>query len=315
MRGETLFVSVAGHSRKVNFQRESFTLEKKLLLWEYLGGRARTTYPWPLWVQTDKRVRRAALDAAETVVDKPREFCVEWKRITSEYSYRSLTNQTDKLIALSGIAQLYQTFFPDAKYVAGIWSTHLPECLLWQAFRRRMKESSRRPPEYIAPSWSWASVTTPLWYDHQTFRSWSNTGVEESMEGLPKHNDAYGALVGATLLLRNVLVVQLNFEIGGWDKYPDFPQTHFASEPRRGILTKDGVLAGYAHPDVIEELSKNTELACLLVEDEDPECFIGPLLIKVKDDDDEITYRRVGLARYVPRWVSQDVEPCTVRLI
>ncbi|KAK3389046.1 heterokaryon incompatibility protein-domain-containing protein [Sordaria brevicollis] len=286
---------------------------ENLLLWECLDGRACTTYPWPLWKQTDQRLRRTALDTAETVVDKPREFCTEWKRIVDDYSCRLLTNETDKLVALSGIAQLYQIYFPDAKYVAGMWSTHMPECLIWHTGTYITEEGSRRPSEYIAPSWSWASVISPVWYNPQTFRSWPTPRVEESIEGLPKHNDAYGALVGGTLLLRNVLLVQLDVEIGNFDKYPVLREDILSQ--RRDVLTKDGVPAGLAYADVLEELSENTNLACLLVEDEDPECFIGPLLIKVEDDDDEITYRRLGLARGVPRWVSHGLEPCTVRLV
>lgn len=76
-----------------------------------------------------------------------------WFKLSEEYSDRSLTNETDKLPALSGIAQLFQKHFPNDEYIPGIWSSHLLLALLWQPSCNGI---GRRTTEYIAPSWSWA---------------------------------------------------------------------------------------------------------------------------------------------------------------
>nr|ADT63870.1 HET domain protein pin-c2 [Neurospora tetrasperma]ADT63883.1 HET domain protein pin-c2 [Neurospora tetrasperma] len=83
----------------------------------------------------------------------------EWWAVVFDYSQRSLTKDTDKLAALSGMAQFYQrNHFPCARYVAGLWSSRLKEELFWEV---EDKSRARRPAPadiYVAPSWSWASV-------------------------------------------------------------------------------------------------------------------------------------------------------------
>ena len=54
-----------------------------------------------------------------------------WFLLAEDYSVRQLTKETDRLPALSGIAQSYQQYFgPEAVYMAGTWTTHLLESLL-----------------------------------------------------------------------------------------------------------------------------------------------------------------------------------------
>nr|ABC46542.1 HET domain protein pin-c3 [Neurospora crassa] len=82
----------------------------------------------------------------------------DWWAIVFDYSQRSLTKDTDKLAALSGMAQFYQrNHFPCARYVAGLWSSRLKEELFWEV---EDTSRARRPAGeiYVAPSWSWASV-------------------------------------------------------------------------------------------------------------------------------------------------------------
>lgn len=101
-----------------------------------------------------------------------------WARVVETYSRLSLTNGTDKLIALAGIAELVSTQVlgteaRPAMYVAGLWKRHLESQLLWKVepvFRRKDRtflHPSRRPRDdlssgrgysYRAPSFSWASV-------------------------------------------------------------------------------------------------------------------------------------------------------------
>ena len=86
-----------------------------------------------------------------------------WKRIVGEYTQRALTNPSDRLPALSGLAHDVQAI-TGYTYLAGIWKEQLPQGLFWVL--------KNPPPEgkaqldaavpYIAPSWSWASCLAPV---------------------------------------------------------------------------------------------------------------------------------------------------------
>ncbi|RYP04609.1 hypothetical protein DL764_004346 [Monosporascus ibericus] len=75
-----------------------------------------------------------------------------WYELLSAYGGRKLTKETDKLPAMSGLANLMEKRY-GAKYVAGLWSNSLIEGLAWQGLGDRAPASRS---EYIGPSWSWA---------------------------------------------------------------------------------------------------------------------------------------------------------------
>ncbi|KAF5646153.1 tol [Fusarium sp. NRRL 52700] len=81
------------------------------------------------------------------------EFHLRWYEMVTSYSVRNLTNDSDKMMAIAGVAYFIQqnTGF---KYAAGLWEQTLPFNLLW------VVESGvkKRPPGRSVPSWSWASV-------------------------------------------------------------------------------------------------------------------------------------------------------------
>ncbi|KAK6379823.1 hypothetical protein LTS17_005897 [Exophiala oligosperma] len=79
-----------------------------------------------------------------------------WLGIVSKYSECLLTNESDKLVALAGLAQVVQQYMgcPATDYLAGLWRRSLVQDLLWSAYTGRQE----RYQTYQAPSWSWASV-------------------------------------------------------------------------------------------------------------------------------------------------------------
>jgi hypothetical protein len=80
-----------------------------------------------------------------------------WHNLLQEYMSRDLTFESDRLIAFSGIAALYQSFakIPPGSYLAGIWRQVLLQDLLWSVGNGRKV----LPPQlYRGPSWSWTSV-------------------------------------------------------------------------------------------------------------------------------------------------------------
>ncbi|KAK4542457.1 hypothetical protein LTR36_006709 [Oleoguttula mirabilis] len=80
----------------------------------------------------------------------------KWRIIVNAYTHRRLTFDKDRLVAISGIASLMQRERGD-EYLAGLWKSSLAVDLLWHT----MPGSEGEPltfPQYVAPSWSWASV-------------------------------------------------------------------------------------------------------------------------------------------------------------
>ena len=80
-----------------------------------------------------------------------------WKEVVKDYSTRSMTNQNDKLAALSGIV----SFFPRATndvYLAGLWKRHLLHEL------SRKLSNAQRPNGWRAPSWSWMALGGPVMF-------------------------------------------------------------------------------------------------------------------------------------------------------
>ena len=81
-----------------------------------------------------------------------------WHKAVENYSTRTLNRCTDRLPALSGIAQAIQER-TGSTYVAGLWSGNIAEDLLWERVG-----DLRTPTEYLAPSFSWASIVGEVDY-------------------------------------------------------------------------------------------------------------------------------------------------------
>ncbi|KAH9850577.1 heterokaryon incompatibility protein-domain-containing protein [Lenzites betulinus] len=77
-----------------------------------------------------------------------------WRGVVDDYSRRTVTVPSDKLVACGAIAgEFHRVLRSD--YLAGLWRHALLDDLLW------FKETGSdipRPAEYRAPSWSWASL-------------------------------------------------------------------------------------------------------------------------------------------------------------
>lgn len=101
-----------------------------------------------------------------------------WLELVTEYCTLKLTNQSDRLPALSGLASRVMKG-SSSKYLAGIWWQDLPRALCWQKhFEYQNKYPSLRAGQDIAPSWSWASV-----WDHSDDVSGITYNLVTSMLG------------------------------------------------------------------------------------------------------------------------------------
>lgn len=94
------------------------------------------------------------------------ELAAEWRQLVRKYTDRSLSRDSDRLLAISGLAQ--QCNHPDlGPYRAGIWGNYLLQMILWfKNTEAGGPKGHRRPASYIAPTWSWASLIGYVDWNH-----------------------------------------------------------------------------------------------------------------------------------------------------
>jgi hypothetical protein len=83
-----------------------------------------------------------------------------WRTLVNSYTERSLTVQTDRLAAISGLASALRTHL-NSSYLAGLWEFDLAKELMWASSWSAFGSDLSLPSieDGYAPSWSWASVS------------------------------------------------------------------------------------------------------------------------------------------------------------
>lgn len=81
-----------------------------------------------------------------------------WEMLLMDYTRAGLTKETDKLVAISGLAKALAAQ-SGIQYLAGLWNYDLERQLHWH-----VESSSKRPDVFRAPSWSWASTNSIISY-------------------------------------------------------------------------------------------------------------------------------------------------------
>ncbi|KAL7951609.1 heterokaryon incompatibility domain-containing protein [Trichoderma barbatum] len=127
-----------------------------------------------------------------------------WYYPILKYSEKKLTYEADRLPAVSSYAKLIASKSGD-EYVAGLWGNNLHRGLLWKIQRRGRKtfgelmQTLKRPSEYIAPSWSWASRCGSLNLDNSDYMKLECSILEAKTRA--RGGDIYGRVSGGHLLL------------------------------------------------------------------------------------------------------------------
>lgn len=171
------------------------------LLWECRESTAAESFPsgLPECILANKERKdircstikpaRYETSAKKSLINSP------WIKIVQSYSGTHLTHQSDKLVALSGVAKQFVSLIHD-EYVAGLWRNQLPHYLCWRT-RRDPATSPNPPPQYLAPTWSWASVNREvIWMDphfSRTFLTVEDVRLNYATE------DITGAVTGGYL--------------------------------------------------------------------------------------------------------------------
>jgi heterokaryon incompatibility protein (HET) len=127
----------------------------------------------------------------------------KWKDIVEAYTKRNLTRSTDRLLALSGIAEKFITQ-AGCEYIAGLWKASLPSSLLWYTYKEWRSISHHCLVKYIAPSWSWASVEGSIFFNPAGPDSKNLRAEVIEVKVIPAlPNCPYGAVVGGFLTIRS----------------------------------------------------------------------------------------------------------------
>jgi hypothetical protein len=83
-----------------------------------------------------------------------------WTDIVNNFTGRLLSDKEDRLNAVAGIAAELQRGWKDS-YFFGHWEQGFVELLLW----RRVRPPCTEERSSRAPTWSWASLNCPVWWE------------------------------------------------------------------------------------------------------------------------------------------------------
>lgn len=135
--------------------------------WECHKYRASENYPqgFPAWLRShytrdyDKLKRvlhqlKLSGSSKTTREITEKEIYFAWCQFRSGYASSAVTVDSDKLIAIQGIAEQVGTVLEDT-LIAGLWRKRLLEDLCWEAGHLPCRSTGRA---WRAPSWSWASI-------------------------------------------------------------------------------------------------------------------------------------------------------------
>ncbi|KAF9691519.1 hypothetical protein EKO04_010307 [Ascochyta lentis] len=367
--------------QEAELSRRTIFFADRQLLWRCQELKGTTELPW-IEQLADEVFKMKSWPLCDGLQDDQTEGIfsdtrLRWYELVEDYSLRSLTYDSDKLTALAGLAREYQRIFPGAQYVAGMWGPHTPRVplfrlsdnprlqqeprrvlhagsvaigahcsatLLW----RSTSKGAHRYPEYIAPTWSWASVKGRISYDSQRIEPHGNSfdrmGVREElsdcdfggmrwqvMKAKVKNGDCYGAVEqGAYLNLEDALITQCSVpdepslehfkQTKGVDTRTDsivqmlmesLPAVNDGLDTDGEPLTKEGEIVGVFFRDSADDaLSCQGEIFCLRVRGEP---FFSVTRHKFKNEQ-EITGEDLVMGIILVRTWSQGLEKTYKRI-
>lgn len=156
--------------------------------------------PSSIWFQSSSR-HMQSLPARDKEENR-----IAWQQAVTMYCRRKLSFASDKLPALSGVAELFYPIL-GGKYLAGLWTETLLLDLLW----KRTGQPRPRPEKYRAPSWSWAAMDGEVeaYYLDPAIISFTTesyslrmAGILEESVKLESEHSPFGGVKDGTLKLK-----------------------------------------------------------------------------------------------------------------
>lgn len=139
--------------------------------------------------------------------DYPRDREKNWKRFVEELSRRHFTKETDKLVAISSLAKRSAAKFEvpegQAAYIAGLWSSNFVCQLAWAC----IPGAVRMTDNYVAPSFSWASLNTdPKGVAHVEILEDTMCKFQNAVTSPVFQGNEFGAISGGFVSLHGPLI-------------------------------------------------------------------------------------------------------------
>jgi Heterokaryon incompatibility protein (HET) len=127
----------------------------------------------------------------------------KWYGLIQEYTPRRLTNENDKLPAISGLAHEFHNII-NSQYLAGIWECDLISGLTWRSNRGDGDHVPNPRRLDRGPSWSWVSMDGPVRYSpmeriKKAHRKTMASCRQASINLLT--SDCMGAVSGGTVII------------------------------------------------------------------------------------------------------------------
>jgi hypothetical protein len=225
---------------------------------------------------------------------------LHWQTLCIHYVKRKLTFAGDKLPALSGIASKIAKK-TESDYLAGLWRGYLMHDLFWQTLG-----PMKKPNNYRAPSWSWASIDGEIawktWQDCHEAKCKMHCILLEA-QTTPVGLDKFGGVKDGFLKLSGG-VPEVEISWAGGDRHPRHPWRLHSGGYELATADIDG--------DRREPGSRSARRKCWAIlvatctdEASPPRGF---LLTRVGNQRDGVEeYQRVGIFRVFPD-VFQDMD-------
>ncbi|KAM3158309.1 hypothetical protein ABEW05_001152 [Botrytis cinerea] len=129
----------------------------------------------------------------------PKQELQSWSKIIEIYTRCSLTNESDRLIAIGGVARQHQMKNGD-KYFAGLWQSRIKEQMCWYTYSKQWRHPGENT--WRAPSWSWAAVNQEVSFPtkmiHEAYID--VTKVDIALENV---EDPFGGVKSGVLTIRS----------------------------------------------------------------------------------------------------------------
>jgi hypothetical protein len=213
-----------------------------------------------------------------------------WHELINIYMNCGLTNEEDKLIAISAVAKLFGIALKDV-YLAGIWQNDLHVGLLWRL--KKATGESKKLSCYRAPSWSWAAFEQPIhdyWFLTEKEDGPVNTEFDSHCIQFKSAcvdtvtDDRWGQINNATLVVEGkIFTVPLPYK-GCFD-------TQALLEVSNGLLGVFHDRVTVEPKDTLTLLPVVYAYECTTISEDKKHCLAG-LILKPTEKKDE--YTRLG---------------------
>lgn len=218
-------------------------------------------------------------NGAKNISQKREEALQLWSYVITEFTARSMTYESDRLLAVANIANQLSPALHSG-YVAGQW-TFSTMGLLWYPNDSTRCRRSKPGPGCNVPSWSWASIEgSPILFDTASAMDLACRVSFASSEG---DVASWSPLSGQTIELSAAMATEVTFKSMGPAESPSY------------LLSRNGVVVDFT-PDIFPPLGDDSlrdgeTLVCVLVSMTYRSSIIGLVLQRSNNSD---VYRRVG---------------------